>query len=203
MGEARAPQHDGRRELGDAVEAMPLGQIGQHVGADDQAEARAGLPSDQRLDGEERSALSSERALDVAVRTVLDAELSAGDRRRLGRKVLSASRLSIVEGSFPGGGTSLVTVNVELRRADPEAAPLFISGAFTLDAAGTLATIVVPPKMRPQRHELEMVGDVDGDGMLDAVLTEIEEGAGLRKLVTWPGGAPASRVLPPSDFEGC
>jgi hypothetical protein len=145
----------------------------------------------------------TERGLDVAVRTVLDAELSAGDRRRLGRKVLSASRVSIVEGSFPGGGTSLVTVNVELRRADPEAAPLFISGAFTLDAAGTLATIVVPPKMRPQRHDLELVGDVDGDGMLDAVLTEIEEGTGVRKLVTWPGGAPTTRVLPPAEHEGC
>ena len=144
-----------------------------------------------------------ERGLIDAVRMVLDSQLSSGDRRRLGRKVLSASRVTIAEGTFPASGTHLVTVNVELRRADPAAEPLFISGAFTVDASGTLATIVVPPKMRPQRHELESLGDVDGDGLQDVVLTEIEAVAGVRRLVTWPGGTPSTRVLAPADFEGC
>lgn len=144
-----------------------------------------------------------ERGLIDAVRAVLDTQLSAGDRRRLGRKVLSASRVTIVEGTFPASGAILVTVNVELRRPDPAAAPLVVSGAFTVDASGTLATIVVAPEMRPQRHELELAGDVDGDGLLDVVLREVEGDTETRRLVTWTGGNPSMRVLPPAEHEGC
>lgn len=146
---------------------------------------------------------AAERGLIAAVQAVLDAELSPGDRRRLGKKVLSASRVTLAEGTFPASGTIVVTLNVPMRRPDPEAEPLFISGAFTLDAAGTLATIVVPPKMGPARHDLESTGDVDGDGMLDLVLTEIRADASTRKLVTWTGGSPSSSTLPAADVDGC
>lgn len=137
-----------------------------------------------------------------AVRTVLDEQLAPIDRRRLGRKVLSASRVQITEGTFGAGATALVTVNVELRRKDPIDPPLFISGVFTLDAAGKLGAEIVPLQSRAQRYELESTGDTDGDGIDDFVLGVSDTEEEARRLVSWPGGTPTERALPPSE-PGC
>jgi hypothetical protein len=136
------------------------------------------------------------------VRTVLDEELAPLDRRRLGRKVLSASRVRITKGSFGAGATAVVTVNVELRRPDPEDVPLFISGVFTLDEAGQLGATIVPLQSRPQRYELESIGDTDGDAIDDLVLTVSDDESEARRLVSWPGGTPTERALPAAE-PGC
>ncbi|HET6585929.1 MAG TPA: hypothetical protein VFG69_20875 [Nannocystaceae bacterium] len=124
-------------------------------------------------------------AMLAGVRTVLDEQLSDADRRRLGRKVLSASRVTMVGGAFPADATTVVTVNVPLRSKDPLAEPRLISGVFTLDAEGTLARIVVPPKMGTQRFDLRALGDVDGDGFDDLELAITGGGSDEHRLVDW------------------
>src|SRR5690349_2269869 len=57
----------------------------------------------------------------AGVRTVLDEKLSHSDRTRLGRKVLSAKRVHMAAGTFPGSGSAIVTINVPLRMKDPAA----------------------------------------------------------------------------------
>jgi hypothetical protein len=144
-------------------------------------------PTETRHDSEDGT-----RMLD-GVRATLDAELSSSDRRRLGRKVLSPARVRLVEGTFPGGGTTVVTVNVPLRLADPAAEPRFISGVFTLDDTGTLASVVVAPKMQAQRFDLTALGDTDGDAHDDLLLAVEGGGTVAQRIVTWTDGKPSTR----------
>ena len=136
----------------------------------------------------------------AGVRTTLDEQLSETDRRRLGRKVLSASRVSMAHGAFPSGGTTVVTVNVPLRAKDPLAAPRFISGVFTLDDGGALANVVVAPKMQTHRFDLARLGAVDGDGFDDLELAITGDGSDERRTIRWTDGAPVSE---PVGDEGC
>jgi hypothetical protein len=139
---------------------------------------------------------SDEGALMLAgVRVVLDGQLSSSDRRRLGRKVLSESRVRLIDGTFPAGGTTLVTVNVPLRLTDPAAEPKFISGVFTLDDTGALAAIVVAPKMQAQRFDVEAIGDSDGDAMDEVVLAVAGAEVPERRMVSWADGAATDRVI--------
>jgi hypothetical protein len=138
-------------------------------------------------------------ALLAGVRTTLDEQLSGTDRRRFGRKVLSASRVSMTHGAFPSGGTTVVTVNVPLRAKDPLAAPRFISGVFTLDDGGALASMVVAPKMQTQRFDLARIGDLDGDGFDDLELAITGDGSDERRTVHWADGAPVSGASATSD----
>jgi hypothetical protein len=124
-------------------------------------------------------------ALLEGVRTTLDTELSESDRRRLGRKVLSETRVRMAEGAFPQSGAIVVTVNVPLRMKDPLAEQRFISGVFTLDGAGALASIVEPPKMQTRRFDLARIGDVDGDGLDDLELAITGGDSDERRVVTW------------------
>ncbi len=144
-------------------------------------------PTETRHDSEDGT-----RMLD-GVRATLDAELSSSDRRRLGRKVLSPARVRLVDGTFPGGGTTVVTVNVPLRLADPAAEPRFISGVFTLDDTGTLASVVVAPKMQAQRFDLTALGDTDGDAHDDLLLAVEGGGTVAQRIVTWTDGKPSTR----------
>lgn len=118
---------------------------------------------------------------------ILGEKLGALDRRRLGSKVLSESRLSIVEGTFAGGGTRLVAVNVNLRPRDPADAPLFISGVFTVTDDGGLVAVVVSPRTRPERFAFEKVGDTDGDGSDDFIYNAANAEGTTRHRVTWNG----------------
>lgn len=128
------------------------------------------------------------------VAAVLQSELSALDRRRLGRKVLSERRVTISPGQFPGADT-LVAVNVNLRNKDPEAPQQYISGVFTMTAAGELGSIIAPIKMRPERYELGAIGDVDGDGAADVVFTVSTETTSQMHLVSWSAGAPVDHTV--------
>ncbi|MCR9161462.1 MAG: hypothetical protein ACE37F_29810 [Nannocystaceae bacterium] len=126
---------------------------------------------------------------------VLADTLSPLDRTRLGRKVLSKSRVSIAKGDFGDGGTRIVAVNVNLRMKDPEATQQYISGIFTVDDSGGLVAVVVSGRMRPERFSVEKVGDYDGDGRDDLVyVSEDAEGAS-RHRVTWDGSAPKTTTL--------
>lgn len=145
-------------------------------------------PTELRHDGEDGTRMLT------GVRATLDAELSSTNRRRLGRKVLSPARVRLVEGTFPGGGTTVVTVNVPLRLTDPAAEPRFISGVFTLDDTGTLASVVVAPKMQAQRFDLTALGDTDGDAHDDLLLAVEGGGTTEQRIVTWKDGAPSSRA---------
>jgi hypothetical protein len=137
------------------------------------------------------------------VRTVLDDKLSALDRRRLGRKVLSESRVRFAAGSFPQGGQTVVTVNVPLTMRDPEATPVWISGVFTLGADEELVSVVVPLRMQPARYDLQSMGDVDGDGRDDLLLEVTDPEGTTQRLVTWTADAPVDRVIAPNADEGC
>lgn len=133
---------------------------------------------------------------------VLAEKLVPLDRRRLGSKVLSESRVSIVQGTFAGGGTRLVAVNVNLRMKDPAAAPQFISGVFTVTDDGGLVAVVVSPRMRPDKFAFEKVGDTDGDGSDDFVYTAANTQETTRHRVTWNGTEAVSTALAnagPSD----
>jgi hypothetical protein len=125
-------------------------------------------------------------------RAALDTQLGNTDRRRLGKKVLSESRVKIVRGEFPGDADAVVTVNVELRRKDPADPVRFISGVFTLDATGTLAHVIVAPKMQAERFDLAGIGDTDGDAHDDLLLNVIGDNATSQRVVTWAEGAPVS-----------
>ncbi len=126
---------------------------------------------------------------------ILAEKLSPLDRRRLGKKVLSESRVSIVQGTFAGGGTRLVAVNVNLRMKDPEAAQQYISGIFTVASDGSLAAVVVSPRMRPEKFSFEKVGDIDGDGSDDFTYASESAEASTRHRVTWNGTEPKSTAL--------
>lgn len=126
---------------------------------------------------------------------VLAERLSAFDRRRLGTKVLSTSRVSLAKGTFPNGGKVLVTVNVGLRTSDPQAEPQTIAGMFTLGADGGLASMVIDPRMRPSRMEVQGIGNLDGDGMDDFEYEETTPETIVRHRVTWPGGQPRDETI--------
>lgn len=135
---------------------------------------------------------------------ILAEKLGALDRRRLGSKVLSESRVSIAAGTFAGGGTRLVAVNVNLRLKDPEATPQYISGVFTVTDEGGLVAVVVPPRMRPDKFAFEKVGDTDGDGSDDFVYTAANAEETTRHRVTWNGTQAVSTTLQgagPTDDE--
>lgn len=126
---------------------------------------------------------------------VLAQELSALDRTRLGRKVLSASRVSIVQGTFSGGGTRAVAVNVNLRMKDETKPQQYISGVFTVTDTGGLIAVVVPPRMRPTKYAFEKLGDSDGDGSDDFVYTAQSDQSITRHRVTWNGTKPSTSTL--------
>lgn len=126
---------------------------------------------------------------------VLAEKLVPLDRRRLGSKVLSESRVSIVQGSFAGGGTRVVAVNVNLRMKDPAATQQYISGVFTVTDAGGLVAVVVSPRMRPDKFAFEKVGDSDGDGSDDFVYTAANAEETTRHRVTWNGAEAVSTAL--------
>ena len=122
-----------------------------------------------------------------AVATVLDDKLSSRDRRYLGSKVLSKSRVTIAKGKCPGGADTLVTVNVNLRKKTEEDPQKYISGVFTLDSGGSLGAIIVPLQTRTERFDLEAVGDVDGDGAADALVTESGDVKSAMHVYAWDG----------------
>ncbi|MBV1858407.1 MAG: hypothetical protein KUG77_08340 [Nannocystaceae bacterium] len=126
---------------------------------------------------------------------ILAEKLGPLDRRRLGSKVLSASRVSIASGTFAGGSTRLVAVNVNLRMKDPAATQQYISGVFTVTNSGGLIAVIVPPRMRPERFEFEKVGDTDGDGSDDFVYTAANAEETTRHRVTWNGTEAISKTL--------
>lgn len=117
------------------------------------------------------------------------------DRRRLGSKVLSESRVSIATGTFAGGGTRLVAVNVNLRMKDPAATQQYISGVFTVTDDGGLVAVVVSPRMRPDKFAFEKIGDTDGDGSDDFVYTATNAEETTRHRVTWNGTETVSTAL--------
>ncbi len=118
---------------------------------------------------------------------ILSEKLAPVDRKRLGQKVLSASRVSIVQGTFAGGGTRVVAINVNLRMKDPSATQQYISGMFTVTDTGGLVAVVVPPRMRPEKFGFEKIGDIDGDGSDDFVYTSQGPEGSSRHRVTWNG----------------
>lgn len=134
---------------------------------------------------------------------VLDEKLSSVNRRRLGRKVLSKSRISIARGTFPASGGFLVTVNVDLRGKDPSGPQKYIAGMFTLTASGDLATIVVPPKTRTKRFDVVSIKDMNGDGSDDFVFTALDAEQTVRHRITWEGSKPVDKagLAKPTDPE--
>ncbi len=135
---------------------------------------------------------------------ILAEKLAPLDRRRLGSKVLSESRVSIVEGTFVGGGTRLVAVNVNLRLKDPADPQQYISGIFTVTDDGGLVAVVVAPRMRPDKFAFEKVGDTDEDGSDDFVYNATSTQETTRHRVTWNGEDPVSTTLVdtgPADGE--
>ena len=136
-------------------------------------------------------------------RTVVDEQLSAVDRRRLGRKVLSESRVRFAAGSFPQGGQTIVTVAVPLTMRDPEAPPTWISGVFTLGADEQLVSVIVPLSMQTLRYDLRSMGDVDADGRDDLLFDVTDPQGTTQRLVTWADGVPVERVIDPTGDEGC
>lgn len=126
---------------------------------------------------------------------ILADKLSPLDRTRLGRKVLSESRVSIARGTFSGGGTRVVAVNVNLRMKDPDAVQQYISGVFTVDDSGALVAVVVSPRMRPEKFSFEKIGDTDGDGSDDFVYVSESVETMSRHRVTWSGSEPKTTTL--------
>lgn len=163
--------------LTDLIEPEPTAPTSATAPATDDAQLHAPTFLSHRSD--------DATALLDGVRSTLDAELSETDRRRLGRKVLSETRVRVAAGAFPQAGAFVVTVNVPLRSKDPAAAQRFISGVFTLAGDGTLAAIVEPPKMQTRRFDLARMGDVDGDGFDDLELAITGDGSDERRVVTW------------------
>jgi hypothetical protein len=127
----------------------------------------------------------------LAIRNVLDTELSAADRRRLGKKVLSKTRVQIVEGSFPADGTMLVAVNVPMR-AEPA---MWISALFTLTSDGRVATMLHAPDFRLERYEPQSLGDVDADGLDDVIFTSAYYEGDYKHLLRWPEAAPTLATI--------
>lgn len=127
--------------------------------------------------------------------SILAEKLAPIDRTRLGAKVLSKSRVSIVQGTFAGGGTRLVAVNVNLRMKDPEAPQQYISGIFTVTSDGGLVAVVVSPRMRPEKFAFEKIGDIDGDGSDDFVYASEGAEGPSRHRVTWNGTQPKTATL--------
>lgn len=126
---------------------------------------------------------------------ILAKELSPVNRKRLGSKVLSASRVSIVQGSFAGGGTRVVAINVNLRMSDTAVEQQYIGGIVTVDDSGNLVSVVVPPRMRPLAYGFEKLGDTDGDGSDDFVYSATGSEQTWRYRVTWKGTEPSTTEL--------
>ncbi|MEM6294199.1 MAG: hypothetical protein AAGA54_23165 [Myxococcota bacterium] len=139
------------------------------------------------------------RAVAAALPEIFSENLSALDRKRLGRKVFSESRVQIARGSFPDGAGLVVIVNVNLRSKDPEGPTKFIGGMLTMKDDATLGAIAVPLRMREARFELEAVTDVDGDGTDEIVYVTQTQTDSTRNRIRWTDGGPKSGVLPPSD----
>ena len=132
--------------------------------------------------------LTEERV--AAVQTVLDEKLSRGARRKLGKKVLSKSRVTMIDGTFADGGTTLVAVNVPMRGYET-----FISALFTLDVDGDLATVIRAPKVRMDRYDPSSAGDLDGDGLDDILFRASYSEGGFTVLTRWDEGAPHTVML--------
>ena len=143
---------------------------------------------DPKLRAAKPMKLTEERV--ASVRTVLDEKLSRGDRRKLGKKVLTKSRVAMIDGTFADGGTTLVAVNVPMRGHDT-----FISALFTLDADGELATVIRAPKARIDRFDPQSVGDLDGDGLDDILFRSSYYEGEFTHLTRWEDGAPHTVML--------
>ncbi len=130
---------------------------------------------------------------------ILAGELSTLDRRRLGTKVLSKSRVSIERGRFSKGGTMVVFVNVNLRAKDPEADPKFISGVLTVTDDGALASVLVPPKMSTARFDFEALSDGDGDGVDEVTYVATDPSGAQRRRVRVGDDGPKTTVLSAPD----
>ncbi len=127
----------------------------------------------------------------VAIRNVLDTKLSHADRRRLGKKVLSKTRVQIFDGNFPGGATTLVAVNVPMK-GEPGS---WISSMFTLTSDGDVVTMIHAPRLRLERFDPHMLGDVDADGFDDVTLSSAYYEGQYEHLLRWDDGKPFSVVL--------
>lgn len=133
-----------------------------------------------------------------ALPEIFASKLSPLDKRRLGSKVFSESRISIARGTFPDGGALVVFVNVNLRNKDPEAPPKFIGGVVTLSDAASLVSVALPLQTRTQRLDLEAVTDVDGDGVDEIVYTAKDQTSTTRNRIRWTDEGPKSSALPPA-----
>jgi hypothetical protein len=127
----------------------------------------------------------------LTIRNLLDTKLSAADRRRLGKKVLSKSRVQIVEGSFPADATLLVAVNVPMRGE----LGMSISTMFTMTSDGRVATMLHAPKLRLERFVPHALGDVDADGFDDVIVKSSYYEGAYDHLLRWPDASPAQATI--------
>jgi len=139
------------------------------------------------------------RRLVAALGEIVRDQLSPLNKRRLGTKVMSESRVELARGRFPDAGTAVVLVNVNLRSKSPDDPAKFIGGILTLNADAGLATVAVPLQMRETRFELEAVTDVDGDGTDEIVYVARTQGGQSRHRVRWTAQGPKTTELPPEQ----
>lgn len=122
----------------------------------------------------------------VAIRALLDTKLSAADRKRLGKKVLSKTRVKIIEGSFPNDATLLVSIAVPMK-VEPG---MSISALFTMTSDGEVATMLHAPQMRLEHYEPQSLGDVDADGLDDVVFESAYYEGRYKHLLRWSDAGP-------------
>ncbi len=139
------------------------------------------------------------KAVAAALPDIFAENLSALDRKRLGRKVFSESRVQIARGTFPDGASMVVIVNVNLRSKNPDAPAKFIGGMLTMKDDATLGAIALPLRMREARFELEAVTDADADGTDEIVYVTQTQTESTRHRIRWTASGPKSGALPPKD----
>jgi hypothetical protein len=140
-----------------------------------------------------RVALSSATGQEqlVAIRAMLDSKLSAADRKRLGKKVLSKTRVQMIEGSFPNDATMLVSIDVPMK-VEPG---MSISALFTMTSDGEVATMLHAPKMRLEHFEPQSLGDIDADGLDDVVFESAYYEGRYKHLLRWSDAGPGVTTI--------